>query len=296
MNTLQPKRAAPPVQALELLREQSLATLAQQELERRIISGEFAAGAKLNEEATNANATSVRQNTVLEGATAYINLLRQNELVDLSGQNETNIRKQLNLEDERVRRALNLAIDRRGSAKAMEQITPMFRVGALLRPGSTFARSDQELTALPGFGRDIKATRDEARRLLAEAGALDPAGALAIYQETGARVAAIAAEAVTRPRLKSAPEVMASLIPPPRPCPTDNGPAPEARAELFGHDLKAMDEPQPMSRLINWALHEKFQVLKECQRRLDRASLVSPRQEAVASILRYARKPVPVVM
>ncbi len=48
--------------------------------------------------------------------------------------------------------------------------------------------------------------------------------------------------------------------------------------------------------LINWALHEKFQVLKECQRRLDRASLVSPRQEAVASILRYARKPVPVVM
>ncbi|MFO1328866.1 MAG: FCD domain-containing protein [Rubrivivax sp.] len=36
-------------QALELLREQSLATLAQQELERRILSGELAAGAKLNE-------------------------------------------------------------------------------------------------------------------------------------------------------------------------------------------------------------------------------------------------------
>jgi phosphonate utilization transcriptional regulator len=38
-----------PVQAIELLREQSLATLAQQELERRIVSGEMAAGAKLNE-------------------------------------------------------------------------------------------------------------------------------------------------------------------------------------------------------------------------------------------------------
>jgi phosphonate utilization transcriptional regulator len=44
--------ALPPAaaaQALEVLREHSLATLAQQELERRIISGEIAAGAKLNE-------------------------------------------------------------------------------------------------------------------------------------------------------------------------------------------------------------------------------------------------------
>ncbi len=37
------------VQAIELLREHSLATLAQQELERRIVSGEIAGGAKLNE-------------------------------------------------------------------------------------------------------------------------------------------------------------------------------------------------------------------------------------------------------
>jgi adhesin transport system outer membrane protein len=48
---------------------------------------------------------------ILEGATAYINLLRQNELVDLSGQNEGNIRKQLNLEDERVRRGSGIAVD-----------------------------------------------------------------------------------------------------------------------------------------------------------------------------------------
>ncbi len=37
------------VQTIELLREHSLATLAHQELERRIVSGEIAAGAKLNE-------------------------------------------------------------------------------------------------------------------------------------------------------------------------------------------------------------------------------------------------------
>ena len=74
------------------------------------------------------------------------------------------------LKDPRVRRALNLALDRWGASKAMEQITPMFRVGALVRPGSTFARSEAELTQLPGFGRDIEAARKEARRLLEAAG------------------------------------------------------------------------------------------------------------------------------
>lgn len=91
-------------------------------------------------------------------------------------------------------------------------------------------------------------------RLLDEAGALAPAGALAIYEETCARVARVAAEAVTRPRLRTASEVMASLIPPKRVCKPTNGPTPEARAAAFGGDLKAMDEPQIMSRLINWAL------------------------------------------
>ena len=91
-------------------------------------------------------------------------------------------------------------------------------------------------------------------RLLSEAGALEPAKALDVYNDTYARVERIAAEAVTRPRLKTADEVMASLIPPPRACKPTNGPPPQARAEAFGNDLKAMGEPQIMSRLINWAL------------------------------------------
>lgn len=91
-------------------------------------------------------------------------------------------------------------------------------------------------------------------RLLSAAGALEPAAALAIYHETQARVAHLATEAVTRPRLKSARDVMASLIPPPRVCRPSNGPTPQARADAFGSDLKSMDHPQPMSRLINWAL------------------------------------------
>jgi 2-oxoisovalerate dehydrogenase E1 component len=91
-------------------------------------------------------------------------------------------------------------------------------------------------------------------RLLDQAGALPPDRALAIYDQTNARVARIAAEAVKRPRLRTANDVKASLIPPKRTCKPTNGSTPEARAAAFGADLKAMDEPQIMSRLINWAL------------------------------------------
>ena len=93
-------------------------------------------------------------------------------------------------------------------------------------------------------------------RLLAEAGVMPPAEALEIYQETVERVARVAAEAITRPRLKTAREVVASLIPPPRHCRPALGPTPEARAAAFGGELKAMEAPQIMSRLINWALTE----------------------------------------
>lgn len=106
-------------------------------------------------------------------------------------------------------------------------------------------------------------------RLLSEAGALTHEEALAIYLETGQRVERIAAEVVTRPRLSTAGEVMASLIPPPRPCKPSNGPSPEARVLAFGQDIKAMAEPQIMSRLLNWALtdlmleHEEIVLMGE---------------------------------
>jgi phosphonate utilization transcriptional regulator len=49
MPTATSKRPTDASMAIEMLREHSLATLAQQELERQIISGEIAAGTKLNE-------------------------------------------------------------------------------------------------------------------------------------------------------------------------------------------------------------------------------------------------------
>ena len=91
-------------------------------------------------------------------------------------------------------------------------------------------------------------------RLLEAAGALGRDAALAIYNQTTDRVNRIAAQAVTRPRLQTAKQVMASITPPKRDCAPSNGPAPEDRAAVFGSDMKQMGQPQIMSRLINWAL------------------------------------------
>ncbi len=91
-------------------------------------------------------------------------------------------------------------------------------------------------------------------RLLDDAGALSRRQALDIYEQTEARVERIAAEVVTRPRLTTAAEVMASIVPPPRLSALGNGPSSEARTAAFGGDAKAMESPQIMSRLINWAL------------------------------------------
>ncbi len=91
-------------------------------------------------------------------------------------------------------------------------------------------------------------------RLLDQAGAMTPDEALKIYNQTCARTDRIAAEAATRPHLTSAEDVVASLVPPKRVCKPTNGPSAGARSTAFGGDMRAMDEPQPMSRLINWAL------------------------------------------
>ena len=73
-------------------------------------------------------------------------------------------------DDARVRRALSLAIDRWGGAQALARETFVREVGGLLRPGYELAIGQQELVKLPGFSRDAAASRDEARRLLEEAG------------------------------------------------------------------------------------------------------------------------------
>jgi len=110
--------------------------------------------------------------------------------------------------------------------------------------------------------RDTKAiAADEANdpllhtvRLLVETGALNTTQAIEIYTETGERCTRIAAQAVIRPHLKTSADVLASLIPPKRECTPTNGPSATVRKATFGSDMRAMKEPQPMMRLINWAL------------------------------------------
>ena len=119
------------------------------------------------------------------------------------------------------------------------------------------AGADMPTTYLPREEVEAEEAHDpllHMARQLDQAAALPAAQALEIYHETSQRITRIAAEAVTRPHLKTAADVMASIIPPHRPCKPSNGPTPDARATAFGGDLKQMDEPQIMSRLINWAL------------------------------------------
>ena len=78
--------------------------------------------------------------------------------------------KQPPFDDLRVRQALSLAIDRWALADQLSNTTFLKFVGALMRPGSTLAAPEDQLLPLPGFSRDIVGSRNEARRLLAEAG------------------------------------------------------------------------------------------------------------------------------
>ncbi len=73
-------------------------------------------------------------------------------------------------DDERVRKALSLAIDRYDMAKTVGPLTSLDIVGGLMPPDSPWALSGEELQALPGFGKDHAANVREAKRLLAEAG------------------------------------------------------------------------------------------------------------------------------
>ena len=73
-------------------------------------------------------------------------------------------------DDVRVRKALLMAIDRWGGSAGLSRISTLRAVGGVIRPGSPFATPEAELVKLPGFSKDIKASREEAKKLLAEAG------------------------------------------------------------------------------------------------------------------------------
>ncbi len=72
--------------------------------------------------------------------------------------------------DVRVRRALNLAIDRWGGSKYLSKIAIVKTVGGIVYPSHPLAATKEELQKLEGYWPDIEKSRAEARRLLKEAG------------------------------------------------------------------------------------------------------------------------------
>jgi len=73
-------------------------------------------------------------------------------------------------DDERVRHALSLAIDRYDMVTTLRPITILDAVGGMMQPGSPWALSEEELQQFPGFGKNYEANLKEAKRLMAEAG------------------------------------------------------------------------------------------------------------------------------
>ncbi len=67
--------------------------------------------ARLNQEVAEFTAVGTRQNVLFEGINAYIEVLRQQQLVNLARDSERTIMRQLNLEDERVQRGAGIAVD-----------------------------------------------------------------------------------------------------------------------------------------------------------------------------------------
>ncbi|GAA6208873.1 thiamine pyrophosphate-dependent enzyme [Cognatishimia sp. WU-CL00825] len=91
-------------------------------------------------------------------------------------------------------------------------------------------------------------------RLLTEKQLLSSDDILAIYDESEAQCARVAKQVITHPRLQTAKDVMASLVPPKRACQVPVPPTAAERSAAFGSDFKQMKSPQVMSRLLNWAL------------------------------------------
>lgn len=118
------------------------------------------AEAQLNERRLGLRET--RQRLLLEGMSAYLNVLQQDELLRIARRNEERIREQLQVEDERVRRGSGLTVDVL-QAKTRLQIAKEQRVateGRLRAAKAAYVRlfasaPDTETMKVPNFPRAL---------------------------------------------------------------------------------------------------------------------------------------------
>ena len=80
---------------------------------------------------------------------------------------------------------------------------------------------------------------------------------LHLYEDTARRVERAAQEAIKRPKLKTASEIMRSIIPAKREIlPASNQVSEQQRQTHFDRDYEAQKQPVHMAKMINWALHD----------------------------------------
>jgi len=160
--------------------------------------------ARLNKEVSFYNLETTKQNTLFAGANAYIDVLRQQRLVELSRENEATIQRQLNLEDERVQRGSGVAVDVL-QAKSRLQIAKERRVsfeGALQDAISRYIQTF-------GHAPDMDAMMDPVPPVEMVPSTLDRAVEIAIV-ENPASTSAVTNIEVARERRRS---VLSELAP-----------------------------------------------------------------------------------
>lgn len=119
------------------------------------------------------------------------------------------------------------------------------------------AGSDVEMTYRDKASIEASEANDpllHSTRILRDSGANTLLEAIEIYHETGLTCTRVSQEVMEQETLVNSEQVMARIIPPARACAPTNGPTPDARTAVFGNDIRQMKEPQPMNRLIGWAL------------------------------------------
>jgi len=92
-------------------------------------------------------------------------------------------------------------------------------------------------------------------RILIESAGFSANDVLSVYNSVGERVARAADQVVKLPRLQTAKQVMASIVPPKRDCQTVVNASLEQRKVTFGAaEMRALGKPQNMAKMINFAL------------------------------------------
>ncbi len=140
--------------------------------------------AELNRDLSAISLEGTRQNTLFQGIQAYITVLRQMRLLGITIESEGRIQRQLNLEDERVRRGSGIAVDVL-QAKSRLQVAKERRVGFEGEVADAMSRYQQ----IFGFPPNTEDMYDPRPPIDAVPSELDRALAIALVENPAVREA-----------------------------------------------------------------------------------------------------------